>query len=245
MQPISTDFDKVLEHRRSTRVYDPNIKVPDEVIQRNVKRAILAPSSSNMQLWEFYHIKSQPLKDKMVDFCFNQKTASTAQELVVVVTRRDKYRSRAKASLDNYLKSIKHKSEAEYTSRDKQKINYFKKLMPFLYSRFFGLIGIVRWVITFFTGLFKNSYRNASEPSMRVVAHKSVGLAAQTFMLGMSADGYDTCPMEGFDEWRVRRAMNLPRGAEINMIISCGVRLPEGIWGKRFRVPFDEVFLEM
>ena len=47
--------------------------------------------------------------------------------------------------------------------------------------------------------------------------------------------------MEGFDEKRVKKALNLPYGAEINMIISVGMATEEGIWGPRLRVPFDEV----
>ena len=77
---------------------------------------------------------------------------------------------------------------------------------------------------------------------MRIVAHKSAGLAAQTFMLGMAAEGYDTCPMEGFDSLRVKKILNLPFGSEINMIISCGIRKPEGVYGDRYRVPFEEVY---
>jgi hypothetical protein len=40
----------------------------------------------------------------------------------------------------------------------------------------------------------------------------------------------------------VKRLLGLPRGAEINMIVSCGIRKPEGVYGERFRVPFDEVY---
>jgi nitroreductase len=47
--------------------------------------------------------------------------------------------------------------------------------------------------------------------------------------------------MEGFDEKRVKKALNLPRGAEINMIIAVGKGTEEGVWGPRFRVPNDEV----
>jgi nitroreductase len=47
--------------------------------------------------------------------------------------------------------------------------------------------------------------------------------------------------MEGFDEKRVKRALKLPRGAEINMIISVGLGTEDGIWGERYRVPYDEV----
>ena len=77
---------------------------------------------------------------------------------------------------------------------------------------------------------------------MRIVAHKSAGLAAQNFMISMAAIGYDTCPMEGSDTLRVKQILDLPRGSEINMIIGCGIRDDAGVYGPRFRVPFDEVY---
>ena len=78
---------------------------------------------------------------------------------------------------------------------------------------------------------------------MRIVAHKSAGLAAQTFMLAMADINYDTCPMEGIDSLRIKRLLKLPHGtAEINMVISCGIRKPEGVYGQRFRIPFQEVY---
>jgi hypothetical protein len=51
--------------------------------------------------------------------------------------------------------------------------------------------------------------------------------------------------MEGSDTWRVKKVLNLPRGAEINMIVSCGIRKPEGVYGERFRIPFEEVYKEI
>jgi nitroreductase len=77
------------------------------------------------------------------------------------------------------------------------------------------------------------------------VVHKSAALAAQTFMLSMTAEGYDTCPMEGFDSKRIKRFLGLPRGAEINMVVSCGPGRPEGIYGARLRVPEREVVFEL
>jgi nitroreductase len=61
-------------------------------------------------------------------------------------------------------------------------------------------------------------------------------------MLSMAAEKYDTCPMEGFDSLRVKKILNLPKSAEINMIIACGIRKPEGIFTERIRVPFNEVY---
>ena len=80
---------------------------------------------------------------------------------------------------------------------------------------------------------------------MRIVAHKTCGLAAQNFMISMAAENYDTCPMEGFDSSRIKNALDLPFGSEINMIISCGIRKPEGVYGERFRIPFSEVYKEV
>lgn len=94
-------------------------------------------------------------------------------------------------------------------------------------------------------GLFKPIYRQVRESDMRIVAHKTCGLAAQTFMLSMAAKGYDTCPMEGSDTLRVKRLLGIPFGAEINMIVSCGIRKPEGVYGERFRIPFNEVYKEI
>ena len=80
---------------------------------------------------------------------------------------------------------------------------------------------------------------------MRIVAHKSAGLAAENFMISMAAIGYDTCPMEGFDSTRIKKILNLPLGAEINMVIGCGIRDENGIYGPRFRVPFSEVYTKI
>jgi nitroreductase len=60
----------------------------------------------------------------------------------------------------------------------------------------------------------------------------------------MAAKGYDTCPMEGFDSKKLKQILKLTAEAEISMVISCGIRKPEGIYGDRFRIPFEEVYFE-
>ena len=94
-------------------------------------------------------------------------------------------------------------------------------------------------------GIFKPMFRQVRNSDMRIVAHKTCGLAAENFMISMAAEGYDTCPMEGSDTLRVKNFLNLPYGAEINMIVSCGIRTEKGIYGERFRIPFEEVYKEV
>jgi nitroreductase len=61
----------------------------------------------------------------------------------------------------------------------------------------------------------------------------------------MAEISFDTCPMEGFDSLMIKKILDLPGKAEINMVVSCGIRLPEGVYGERFRIPFDEVYFNV
>mgnify|MGYP001407271027 FL=1 len=74
---------------------------------------------------------------------------------------------------------------------------------------------------------------------MRVWAHKTTALACENLMLALRAYGYDSCPMEGMDSKRIRKMLNLPRSAEVSMVISAGKRADNGVYGKRFRLDSD------
>ena len=45
--------------------------------------------------------------------------------------------------------------------------------------------------------------------------------------------------------YELKKLLNLPFGAEINMIVSCGIRDEKGAYGERFRVPFNEIYKEI
>lgn len=72
---------------------------------------------------------------------------------------------------------------------------------------------------------------------MRVWVAKSVALACQNIMMGFSAHGFDTCPMEGYDSKRVKKILGLGRESEIVMVISVGKRDKRGVYGERVRMP--------
>ena len=237
---------EAIQYRRSVRVYDAEKPIDKAIVKKCIQQASLAPNSSNMQLWEFYHITSKDMIDKIAPFCFNQNAARTAQQLVVFVTRKDLWKQRAKANLGFLDKTFgTNNSNSKQSSREKTARNYYGKIIPFAYADFLGILGFFKYLMILVIGLFKPIYREVRKSDMRIVAHKTCGLAAQNFMISMAAEGYDTCPMEGSDSWRVKNALGLPFGSEINMIVSCGIRKPEGIYGERFRIPFEEVYKEV
>lgn len=232
-------FDRIVERRRSNRNFDPNVAVPDAVIERSLTRSILSPNSSNMQLWEFYWIQTPELKKIMTEYCLRQGAARTAKHLVVFVTRQDLWKKRADW---NYRQIKDALGDRTPNTLEKRGLDYYKKLMPLIYRKdWLGIATLLRRCVSFFMSLKKPFYRASGTADQRIMVHKSCALAAQTFMLSIAAEGFDSCPMEGFDRVRVRRALGLPRGAEINMIIGVGMGTPEGTWGERKRVPYEEV----
>jgi nitroreductase len=236
---------EAIAYRRSTRVYK-DTPIDSEKVKQCLVNASLAPTSSNLQLWEFYHVTDADTLKELANACFNQSAAKTAQQLVVIVTRKDLWKQRAKANIA-FLEKVYDKdnlTEREL-KRKKMATNYYKKLIPTVYADFLGILGYLKYITFQIVGLFKPIYRQVRQSDMRVVAHKSAGLSAQNFMTSMAAIGYDTCPMEGSDTLRVKKILNLPKGAEINMVIGCGIRDDKGIYGPRFRVPFEDVYFEV
>lgn len=238
------NLEAVLNFRRSVRDYQTDNNLDTEKVKHCLQMATLAPNSSNMQLWEFYHITDKVLIQKMAHASLSQNAVASANQLVVFVTRGDLYRSRAKQVLDFQRDNIRHNSPPDrQASRIKKSEVYYGTLMPFVYARFFGLVGLFRKIVTVSVSLFRPMFTNSSECDQRIVVHKSCALAAQTFMIAMANESYDTCAVEGFDSRRVKKLLNLPSGAEINMLIPCGIRSGEkAIHGERYRVPFEQVY---
>ena len=232
----------ILDHRHAVRHYDPAQPIDAGVVKKCIELASLAPTSSNMQLWEAFHVTDKTVLDKLAHACLDQRSARSAQQIVVFVTRQSLYKQHAKAILDAAMDDINRNSPEEKKEKHmKLQTAYYAKLIPFIYFRCFGLWGLVRKVLAQCIGLSRPIMRQVSEGDVRVCVHKSCALVAQTFMLAMSEAGYDTCPLEGFDSRLVKKALNLPYDTEINMVITCGIRMPDGVRG-RYRLPFSEMY---
>jgi len=162
-------------------------------------------------------------------------------QLVIPIVRKDLWKKRAAANLD-FLSGQFDAQETRNAKQEQRTLKYYNKLVPTLYREFFGIFSFARKIVAFFIGLSRPMYREVSRSDLLVIAHKSTALAAENFMISMAAKGMDTCPMEGFDSKRVKKILGLPKSAEISMIIGCGYRDNNGIYGPRFRVPFEEVY---
>jgi nitroreductase len=186
-------------------------------MERAIDAAILAPNSSNLQTWEFHWVHSPELRAQLSKICLNQGAARTAQELLVVIAN----------------PSLWKKTNAEILRRARASkappvvFDYYDRLIPRLYG--WTWLSPLKWLVLNGIGLFRPVMRRPwSRRDVDEIAIKSASLAAENFMLAISAQGFDTCPMEGFDEARAKRLLGLGGRARIPMIISVGKRDPKG-----------------
>jgi len=229
----SAAFDNIIHNRRSVRVYTDE-KIPASVVESVLDWALLAPNSSNLQPWEFYWVKHPVKKARLVEALFNQPAASTAQELIVAVAKVKTWKKNRMQMLDLFEKSTERVPESAKS--------YYKKLVPMVYNQGpFGVFGPFKKVFTAVVGLFRPVPREPSSlADMRVWAHKSTALACENIMLGFSAFGFDSCPMEGYDSVRVKSVLELDSESEICMVISAGKRAQNGVYGPRVRFPKNQ-----
>jgi nitroreductase len=238
---IEKTVSEAINFRRSVRVYDIEKPIDTERVKKCIEQATLAPTSSNLQLWEFYHVHTKHLLKEVAQVCYNQPAAKTAQEMVIPVVRLDLWQQRIAANVD----FIKSANVGKDENKIKGALEYYQKIIPQLYRGTQKIKGFVHSLKSNWNGRKKVTYREVKASDLRVVGHKSTALAAQNFMVSMAAIGYDTCPMEGFDSVRLKALLKLPKSAEVSMVIGCGIRKPEGVYGKRFRVPFEEVYFKV
>jgi len=218
--------------RRSVRKYTAEA-VPSAVIEKAIDMALLAPNSSNLQTWRMYWVQDQEKKKQLARACLNQGAARTAQELLVFVADPGAWRVAQKA----ILKSIEGNPRQDLH-------RYYGKMVPFFYG--WSWLAPFKWLAFNGIGIFRPMLRSPwSSAGVEQVCVKSCALACENFMLAVAAQGFDSCPMEGFDEWRVKSLLKLPWRARVVMVISVGKRDPRGIWGERFRLPKEAVFIKI
>lgn len=225
------DFFEAIEKRRAVHKFT-DTPVPDAVVQKALDAALLAPNSSDIQPWEFYWVKSPDKKAAFAEACLGQNAARTASQIVVAVSRIDTWRRNRQLWLDRLAADPKAKPIVKV---------YYERTIPLAYTVGpLGLFGLWKRIVTAVRSRFAPVGKvPLSRADLFEVMTKSTSLACQNLMMAIVAQGYGCCPMEGFDDRRVRQILGLSgwkgRGAHIIMVIGIGETNPAGIYGPRVR----------
>lgn len=220
----------LIEQRRAVRRFTLE-PVPEAVIRDCLELAVLAPNSCNLQPWSFQVIRDPALLAKLHPVCMSQN-AARAPLIIAVLARPDTWRQACQNVIDYW-------PEAEVPARIR---HFYSKTAPFQYNQGpLGLLGLFKRQLVRLAGLRKPLMRTPnSKADMRVWAVKSTALAAQNLMLAFQSHGYASCPMEGFDEPRLRRVLSVPRQAIPIMLLAVGREGERGVYNPRLRFPLEQ-----
>ena len=234
------NFFEALNKRRSVRKFT-NTEVPEAIMKKCLKASLLAPNSSNLQPWEFYWIRNNEKKEEVIHACFSQNAAKTAKEIVIAVSRIDTWKRNRNFIIEEYKKQKKFIPIID---------RYYNKLIPFVYYHDrFGIAGIVKRIIFIFInifGYFKVVPRGPIyKHELFETVTKTTALACQNFMMALVSEGFDSCPMEGFDEKKIKKILKLNWACHVVMIFGIGKADEKGIYGERYRINEDLVIKEV
>jgi nitroreductase len=224
-------FAEVVRSRRSVRAFLPE-PIPDDILAACFDLAMLAPTSHNLEIWRFYDVRNPEKLAKLRCLCFDQPPAAQAPTLIVAVARPDLWRVGCERLLKRLVAdSASVAIDDHYRAWIPQLIKKYRWYVPLLFNDGpFHVLAPLKMLIVSVAGLFRPMFRGPFGASEQAIwAVKTAALACENFMLALRAKGYDTCPLEGFDESRVRRLLKLPRAARIVMVIAAGRPGKDGV----------------
>ncbi|MEQ1697955.1 MAG: nitroreductase family protein [Hyphomicrobiaceae bacterium] len=214
-------FAKVVRTRRSVRAYLPEL-IPDSVLDACFELALLAPTSHNLETWQFVDVRNPEKLALLRHYCLDQPPAMQAPTLIVAVARPDYWPKGRRLMLEALAKEKGAAPEL---------IQKYRTLIPLLLEDGpFHILAPLKRLATWGYGLFKPSWRvDVGRAGQELWATKTTALACENLMLALRAAGFDSCAMEGFDEPRVKRLLALPRAARVVMVIAAGRRAEGGV----------------
>ncbi|MEC1179136.1 nitroreductase family protein [Metasolibacillus meyeri] len=83
-------------------------------------------------------------------------------------------------------------------------------------------------------------YESRGEQFMKEEAIRNASLSAMLFMLAAKNRGWDTCPMIGFDQEKVRELLQIPANEEIVLMMTIGKEKVESRGLRGYRKPVNE-----
>ncbi|QTD43155.1 nitroreductase family protein [Sporosarcina sp. Te-1] len=90
---MSENLSKLIRERRSVRKYDPSSKIEKEEILQILEEATKAPSTSNLQPWEFLVFLDPEERKDLRTIAYNQEQIETASAVIAVLGDKEFYKN--------------------------------------------------------------------------------------------------------------------------------------------------------
>ena len=186
-------FSEVISTRRATSSFDGS-PIPDEILSKIVTAGMEAPSGYNIQPWRFVVVRDKEQKHRLREAAMGQPKVEEASAVIVCCGDLNAPRG---DSLDMVLaESEKHGFNKEQNQQMKAQLN---KIFSSPASNAMGIT-----------------------PDYAVWVNRHVMIAFTTMMWMAEILGYDTAPMEGFFEDKVKSVLAIPDGIRVVALLGVG-----------------------
>jgi len=224
----------LISQRRAVKLFEP-VEISRELRQQILNAARHAPSSFNLQPYRFYWVQSGVKKAAVAKLCLRQKPAETASALIVAVAD---LKSLSVTSQDQ-LEWMRTSNLTEEKIRDYERKATIGRIL--FKPGPFGIFAAIKWTLFRLLNLrMVIGMPPLFQQDLFKWATKSTSLACQNLMIAAEAVGMNTCPMEGFDNRRLSRYLDLSdRHHEIVMVIALGKKSSDYDEPPQWRRPLD------
>lgn len=90
---MSEKISTLIKERRSVRKYDPDFTIERKEILEMLEQATLAPSTSNLQPWEFLVFLDAEARKDLRKIAYNQEQIETASAVIAVLGDKEFYKN--------------------------------------------------------------------------------------------------------------------------------------------------------
>jgi nitroreductase len=207
---------QVIAERRATQSFE-HVPIHAADLERIIRAGLEAPSGYNLQPWRFIAVRDGEQKKKLREAAFGQPKVEEASVIIVACGDPQGWKN---GDLEEMLKLA---AEHGYGGPQDHE----------------G----ARQSVTNFLGGAPGSAGGVA-PTFDLWVNRQVMIAWTTMMWMAEALGYDTAPMEGYDEEKVKALLHIPARVRMVALLAIGRRKgPDKPYGGRFD-PSHTVFAE-
>jgi len=188
-------FSDALIERRATPSFD-GTPIPDPVLSKIIKAGIESPSGYNLQPWRFIVVRSQEQKQRLREAAMGQPKVEEAG--AVIVCCGDLNAPRGESLEDILAESARHGFSEQQNKMAKELIS----------KNFNMAAGNIMGI----------------SPDYTVWINRQVMIAFTSMMWMAETLGYDTAPMEGFFEDKVKSLLDIPEHVRVVSLLGIGKR---------------------
>lgn len=204
-------FLELCKKRRATRRLS-EAPVPRELLLKLLDCARWAPSGFNLQPTHYWVVEDPEIKKKLFKACLSQNQVLEAPAVVVFTGDRRVVSHNLEAVIDEEYENGAMTEAKEERLRQNVRLNF---------DQGFGIQWLAKLIGAPFLRLF-TPMPTLPAVHKRFWLAKQVMMPAMNFMLAAEAAGLVTAPLEGFDEWRVKRALGIPMSHVVPIVIPVG-----------------------